>query len=115
MFLILAARLKGHVKLIQRVKILSFSVFLGSSTYDRKKNFWKPTVKTREMAAFFIYGHFQPTMKVGLSIQLIVVLRLKTICFSFNSVCSNCIHIKCLKLYVSRKFSTYFSLDGMNE
>ena len=33
-------------------------------------NFSKPTAETGEMNAFFIYSHFQLTMKVGLSMQL---------------------------------------------
>ena len=71
------------------------------------------------MAAYFIYSHFQLTMKVDLSIQLNCRPTLKTICCSFSSVystvCMPCVHIRHLKLYASRKFSTYFSSDGLNE
>ena len=74
---------KGHVKLIQLVKIAhsfsvsclncstpSFPACLGSSTSDRKRSLSNPAAKTGEIVAFYIHSHSQLTTKVGLSIQL---------------------------------------------
>ena len=58
-------------------------------------------------------------MKVDLSIQLNFRPTLKTVSCSYSSVystvCMPCVHIRHLKLYASRKFSTYFSSGGLNE
>ena len=78
----------------------------------------KPTAKTGEIAAFLIYTSFQLTMKVGLSIQLKdchPTLKNDVFClvvFAANVVMP-CVHIRHLKLYVNRKFSSYFSSCGI--
>ena len=49
---------------------LLFSACLGSSSSDNEKTFRNPLLKLDKWPLFFIYSHFQLTMKVGLSIQL---------------------------------------------
>ena len=70
--------------------------------------------------ALFISGHFLLIIKVGLSIQLNCPPALKSNLFFLLVVFAATVsmlgvHIRHLKLYVSRKFSTYFLLSGMNE
>ena len=72
------------------------------------------------MAAFLIYSHSQLTVKVGLSIQLNCrpILEndfFRLVAFAAATVSMPCLHIGHLKLYVSRKFSTYFSLGEIIE
>ena len=95
---------------------LSFSACLGSFTSDRNRILRKPLLKSEKWSVF-IYSHFQLTVKVGLSIQLNcrpsikkgLVFRL-VVCAA--TVSMPCVHIRHLKLYVGRKFSTYFLLGG---
>ena len=59
-------------------------------------------------------------MNVGLSIQLNCrPVRKKRFVFRLvvfaATVSMPCVHIRHLKSYVGRKFSNYFSLDGINE
>ena len=58
-------------------------------------------------------------MMDGLSIELNCRPTLKNDLFFVNgfaaTVSMPCVHIRHLKLYMDRKFGTYFSLGGMNE
>ena len=98
--------IKGHVKLIQHVKIAHSFLHVMSKPFPPPppyhfqlvqvvlnltvREFLKPTAKTGEMAIFFIYSHFQPIMNVGLSIQMNCFPKLKKDLVLFSSVCSNC-------------------------
>ena len=88
-----------------------------------EKNFSTVTAKTEDMAAFFIYIYlqsfstnreswFEHTAELSSNASKRFVFRLAVFA---ATVSMPCVHNRHLKLHVSRKFSTYFSLGGMNE
>ena len=94
------------------IMIETFSVFPSSPASDCSRIFKTHCCNWRN-GPFFICSYFQLTMEVGLSIQLNSSPTLKNDLFSFSSVAASvrmpCIHTGHVKLYVRRKFSTYFS------
>ena len=70
--------------------ILSFSACLGSSTTDRERTFRNPPLKLEKWPLFLFTVIFNWPWKLVRVSSWIVVQSLKTIFFSFSSVCSNC-------------------------
>ena len=128
---------EGPVKLIQQVEIAysflhalsklfhpitKFSACLDSldsSASDRTRSFRNPLLQLEKWSLFYLQSfsanheswfehtvNCHPTLKNGLFVHLVAFAE---------TVSTSCIHVRHLKLYVSQKCNTYFTLGGMNE
>ena len=93
---------------------LSFSVCLGSATSDRERSFQNPWLKQEKWPFLLFTVISNYPWKLVWAYSSTAVQHLKTIWFRLVVLAAflsmPCGHNRHLELYVSRKFSTYFSL-----